>query len=47
MSSIIVRSLDDAVKKQLAAQAEDHGRPVADQRTTSPLFEAAVREEHR
>ena len=26
MSSIVVRGLDDAVKKQLAAQAKDHGR---------------------
>jgi len=26
MSSIIVRGLDDAVKKQLAAQAKEHGR---------------------
>ncbi|WP_245826096.1 FitA-like ribbon-helix-helix domain-containing protein [Kocuria massiliensis] len=26
MSSIIVRSLDDAVKQQLAAQAKEHGR---------------------
>lgn len=26
MSSIVVRGLDDAVKKQLAAQAKEHGR---------------------
>ncbi len=26
MSSIIVRGLDDAVKRQLAAQAKEHGR---------------------
>lgn len=26
MSSIIVRGLDDGVKQQLAAQAEEHGR---------------------
>jgi plasmid stability protein len=26
MSSIIVRGLDESVKKQLAAQAKDHGR---------------------
>lgn len=26
MSSIVVRGLDDSVKKQLAAQAKEHGR---------------------
>lgn len=26
MSSIVVRGLDEAVKKQLAAQAKEHGR---------------------
>lgn len=26
MASVIVRGLDDAVKKQLAAQAKEHGR---------------------
>lgn len=44
MSSIIVRGLDDAVKRELAVQAKEHGRSM--EAEVRAILTAAVRRPH-